>query len=374
MYTRDRKKSVLGRLSRLCGMAASLIGFAHAQTPSQGYMLHGYAALPIRATADGSMEGTWRIISANLSENLATTWGILAIQNISGSPISQARFYAEYYDNAGNLCMTMVFAGEANTRRAVDAIAAGASRELLTLSAGLGPATTPVEVRVRLISQSIVSQSIEGRGAQTGAGDSIIRAPVTAGSPTTEPWQQLKMDTSGSADDPAVMDLILARVFVEASGGKAERIEVLNSASSEIRTWFDGFVKQLYFSPASAGFQDTAGTGLILVRAIQSSIVATEPGPLLSRQSPWVRSYASGFSGGTIPPIIQILFERSSLLHAIGPDAAARQAVLDASPDMFELGFAGAEWSGSVTTRRVLPGQLDRRIRLHWQSPQEMLQ
>jgi hypothetical protein len=256
-----------------------------------------------------------------------------------------------------------------NTRRAVDAIAAGASRELLTLSAGLGPATTPVEVRVRLI-----SQSIEGRGAQTGAGDSIIRAPVTAGSATTDPWQRLKMDTSGSADDPAVMDLILARVFVEASGGKAERIEVLNSASSEIRTWFDGFAKQLYFSPASAGFQDTVGTGLIFVRAIKSSIIATEPGPLLSRQSPWIRSYASGFSGSAIPPIIQILFERSSLLHAIGPDAAQRQAVLNASPDVFELGFAGAEWSGSVTTRRMLPNPTEQPLRLHWQTPQEMLQ
>jgi hypothetical protein len=369
MYTLNRKTPVLERLSRLYGMAAFLIAFAHAQTPPQGYMLHGYATLPIRATADGSMEGTWRIISANLSENLATTWGILAIQNISGSPISQARFYAEYYDSAGNMCMTMVFAGEANTRRAVDAIAAGASRELLTLSAGLGPATTPVEVRVRLI-----SQSIEGRGAQTGAGDSIIRAPVTAGSATTDPWQRLKMDTSGSADDPAVMDLILARVFVEASGGKAERIEVLNSASSEIRTWFDGFAKQLYFSPASAGFQDTVGTGLIFVRAIKSSIIATEPGPLLSRQSPWIRSYASGFSGSAIPPIIQILFERSSLLHAIGPDAAQRQAVLNASPDVFELGFAGAEWSGSVTTRRMLPNPTEQPLRLHWQTPQEMLQ
>jgi hypothetical protein len=114
MYTLNRKTPVLERLSRLYGMAAFLIAFAHAQTPPQGYMLHGYATLPIRATADGSMEGTWRIISANLSENLATTWGILAIQNISGSPISQARFYAEYYDSAGNMCMTMVFAGEAN--------------------------------------------------------------------------------------------------------------------------------------------------------------------------------------------------------------------------------------------------------------------
>ena len=154
MFTRDRKKDVLERLSRLYGMAAFLIAFSHAQTPPQG--LHGYAKLPIRAIADGSMEGTWKVINANLSENLATTWGILTVQNISGSPISQARFYAEYYDNAGNMCMTMVFAGEANTRRAVDAIAAGASRELLTLSAGLGPATAPVEVRVRLVSQSIV--------------------------------------------------------------------------------------------------------------------------------------------------------------------------------------------------------------------------
>jgi len=371
MFTRDRKKNVLERLSRLCGMAAFLIAFAHAQTPPQA--LHGYAALPIRATADGSMEGTWKVISANLRENLDATWGILTVQNISGSPISQARFYAEYYDNAGNMCMTMVFVGEANTRRAVDAIAAGASRELLTASVGLGLATTPVEVRVRLISQSMVSQSIEGQGAQTGAGDSIIQAPVTAGSPNTAAWQRLKLDTPGSADDPAVIDLILARVFVDASGGKAERIEVLNSANPEIRTWFDGFVKQIYFSPASVGFQDTAGTGLIFVRAINNSIVAADPGTLLSRQSPWVRSYASGFSGGTIPPIIEILFNRSSTITAFGPGAAARQAVLNASPDIFELGFAGAEWSGTVTSRRPLPNPTEQPLRLHWQTPQEML-
>lgn len=57
MYTLDRKKSVFERLPRLYGMAAFLIVLAHAQTPSQGYMLHGYATLPIRATTDGSMEG-----------------------------------------------------------------------------------------------------------------------------------------------------------------------------------------------------------------------------------------------------------------------------------------------------------------------------
>ncbi len=371
MFTRDRKKDVLERLSRLYGMAAFLIAFSHAQTPPQG--LHGYAKLPIRAIADGSMEGTWKVINANLSENLATTWGILTVQNISGSPISQARFYAEYYDNAGNMCMTMVFAGEANTRRAVDAIAAGASRELLTLSAGLGPATAPVEVRVRLVSQSIVSQSIEGRGGQTGAEDSIIRAPVTGESPNTAAWQRIKLDTSGSADDPPVIDLILARVFVDASGGRGERAEVLNSANPEIRTWFDEFVKQIYFDPASVGFQDTAGTGLIFVRAVQRSIVATDPGTLLSRQSPWVRSYASGFSGGTIPPIIEILFNRSTTITEAGPNAAARQAVLNASPDIFELGFAGAEWSASVTTRRVLPNQTGQPLRLDWQTPQEMV-
>jgi hypothetical protein len=170
------------------------------------------------------------------------------------------------------------------------------------------------------------------------------------------------------------MDLILARVILDAKGGKAERIEVLNSANPELLTWFDGFVKQLYFNPASVGFEDRAGTGLIFVRAIKSPIVTTDPGKLLSRQSPWIRSYASGFSGVSIPPITQILFERSSQLHAIGPDAAERQAVLDASPDIFELGFAGAEWSGSVTTRRVLPGQLDRQIKLHWQSLKEVRQ
>src|SRR5580693_7947776 len=148
MYPRDLNKWVLERRSGLYAMATLLLAFAHAQAPTQGYMLHGYATLPLRVTTDESTQRTWRIASGNLNENLANTWGVLAVQNISQSPISQARFYAEYYDNAGNLCMTMVFASEANTRRSVDAIAAGASRELLTLSAGLGPATTPVEVRV----------------------------------------------------------------------------------------------------------------------------------------------------------------------------------------------------------------------------------
>ena len=160
---------------------------------------------------------------------------------------------------------------------------------------------------------------------------------------------------------------------MDASGGRGERAEVLNSANPEIRTWFDEFVKQIYFDPASVGFQDTAGTGLIFVRAVQRSIVATDPGTLLSRQSPWVRSYASGFSGGTIPPIIEILFNRSTTITEVGPNAAARQAVLNASPDIFELGFAGAEWSGSVTTRRVLPNQTGQPLRLDWQTPQEMV-
>lgn len=44
-------------------------------------------------------------------------WGVLDIENASTLTMQWARFYAEYFDAAGRLCFTLVFATQANAHK-----------------------------------------------------------------------------------------------------------------------------------------------------------------------------------------------------------------------------------------------------------------
>ena len=150
---------------------------AFGQIPPGAIILPAYESQPVRVIDDQGLGRTWRVVSAKLRENLTATWGVLNVQNASATAIEQARFSAEYYDANGRLCFTLVFAGEANGERDTKPIVAGASRELTSLAAGLGPAAKPVEVRLRLVSQRVV-----GRSTEVVAGDRLVRSPVTLSS------------------------------------------------------------------------------------------------------------------------------------------------------------------------------------------------
>jgi hypothetical protein len=259
-------------------MLVGVSAVVSAQTPTEPVRLPPYVSLPLRVTSDDGFRRTWRAVSAELRENItATTWGVLEVENTSKAAVGEARFYAEYYDARGRLCLTLAFAGEANDQRNIRPIEAGETRLLLSLAAGLSPATTPVEVRLKLISQRPL-----GRSTETVSGERLVRAPVTVTSLSGAP---LRLNLNASQRQSQVADLILAKIAVDTLGFPAS-VEVLNISTESVRPWLEALV-QNRFEPASVGFfVETPGTCLLLVRALmepRSDPVANSAGVRLDK-------------------------------------------------------------------------------------------
>ncbi|HEX5431324.1 MAG TPA: hypothetical protein VFW83_05125 [Bryobacteraceae bacterium] len=295
--------------------------------------------MQLQVLADDAVQRTWKVNGMSLVENPSFTHALLKIQNISSAPIQQARFYAEYYDAAGRRCFTLAFSSDTSRTSNGIPIEAGSVHELHTMAGGLGPASDPVTVKLHLISQIRTREGDE----EIASGNSIVSTPVMAGSPSTAEWHKLHLELGTS--DPPIVDLILARVTVSSSGGKPESVQILNARDDEIRKWFTGFIQQPWFSPATAGFKDVPGETLIFIRAIKGNLVDIDPATLLSRRSPWLQDFRNKFGAPNLPNVTQILFEREPLITAIGRDAEYQQRILDASPTIYDLTFAGAEWS-----------------------------
>jgi len=306
---------------------------------SQAQEQPGFATHQLRVTADASMSPTWRVGGAELTENFATTWGGLVVQNGGALPVSEAHFYIEYYDAAGSLCFSLAFEGEANARSSRSPIAPGERRKLYSQAASLAPGTEPVEARVRMISQVL------GGKPEVGAGDDVMRVPVTAQIPTTDAWLKLTLDLSGVKGVP-VVDLALGQVWVD-NEGRLQRLEILNARDNTFRTWFQGFVAHMVFRPSMLGTTPAAGSSLILVRALKDSIAEADPGSFLTRQSGWLSGYRSRLSSGSPPPVMQLIFERSPLITAFGSNAVSHQAKLNAAVNEYQLGGL-IGWSDGV--------------------------
>jgi hypothetical protein len=327
---------------------------------SQAQEQPGFTTHQLRATADASMLPTWRVVGAEFTENFAITEGGLVVQNAGALPVSEAHFYVEYYDAAGGLCFSLAFEGEANARNSRSPIAPGERRKLYSQAASLAPGTEPVEARVRMISQVL------GDKPEIGAGDDVMRVPVTAQIPTTDAWLKLTLDLSGVKGVP-VVDLALGQVWVD-SEGKLRRLEILNARDDTSRTWFQGFVARMVFRPAMLGSTPAAGSSLILVRALKDTIAGDHPVSTLSRQSGWLSGYQNRFGSADPPPVMQLIFNRSPLITAFGSNAASYQAKLNAAVNEYQLG-ALIGWSDGVL-KWVDVNHTGRPVR-QWMIPQD---
>jgi hypothetical protein len=336
-----------------------MLAGSRAQDKSNG-LVPGFTTHVLRVTADESMSPSWRVSGAELTENVALTEGAIVVQNAAGMPVSQARFYVEYYDAAGNLCFSLAFAGEANERNSRAPVAPGESRKLYSHAASLGPATEPVEARVWMVSQ------ILGDRPRIGASDDVMRIPVTAQAPTTDSWLKLTLDLNDVKGVP-VVDLALGQVWVD-SEGNLQRFEILNVRDDTFRSWFQGFVAHMVFRPAMLGFTRTAGSSLILVRAFKDKIAEADPVPPLSRQSGWLGGIDNRFGSAAPPPVMQLIFNRSPLLTALGPSAASYQARLNAGVNEYQLGGL-IGWSDGVF-KWVQVDQAGKSVR-QWMVPED---
>jgi hypothetical protein len=258
--------------------------------------------LSLRFGQDEAMSQTWRITGAELQESGVATWGLLKIENISKARIRYARFYADYYDRGGRRCFTLVFATERHSERpGEDAapFAPGERRELL--SDGVAPASEPVEVRVRLVSQKAV-----GQPEQTVAGDSIVRSPVTVRGTGLD----LKFALRPSERQQPVVDLAFAKIDVDASG-QVEKWQILGALNADAKDWLERFIQEpLQFQPAAAAFKSTSSPAFVLVRIVRADKRAEESA-FLPRQSPWVKAYART-QDRELQPITQLLFTETA--------------------------------------------------------------
>lgn len=331
-----------------------------AQTPTEPVRLPPYVSLPLRVTSDDGFRRTWRAVSAELRENItAATWGVLEVENTSQAAVGEARFYAEYYDARGRLCLTLAFAGEANSQQNAKPIETGETRELLSLAAGLSPAAKPVEVRLKL-----VSQRPAGHSTEIVSGERLVRSPVTlmslSGAPQTFNLSSLQRQSQ-------VVDLILAKISVDARG-TVESVEVLNVSTDGLREWFNTLVRRP-FEPVSVGFVETPGTCLLLVRALMEP--RSDPVANSARESAWIKAYTSTFPGNELPIVNEVIFVPSSPseLRTSPPSPSP-----SSTSDLFELVTSGSDWSANIFKLVLEERPGGRVFTRRWKSVDELVQ
>jgi hypothetical protein len=324
---------------------------------------------PIRFTTDPATDRTWKVTQATFDEGAVSIEGAVRIQNTSSTPVQEARFYAEYFDASGRLCLTLAYAGEVNGNGVdnnANPFAPGEARRLVAHAAALTPATRPVEVSLHLISQRPVGQRTE-----VAAGDAIVRAPMTgflpaAGPSGTDDLVLLKLDPS--LRSPAVADLALAQVTVGAAG-RPSAVKILNTATPAVQPWFEDLLRRAEFFPASTGFVDSPGTGLILLRLINSTEGVAQ-GPLAPLSSPWLATLADAQLGNELPTVmLWTLYPASKSTR--WKNGVLQEPVRD--PNALLLTGIGSSWSDAPFQIRYGSTDGARLQQRTWKSAQDFL-
>jgi len=345
----DFEEEDIERICSVLCLCVSLTGglpTAPAQIPPGGVKTAQFTSLPVRIRQDSDVTSRWKLHNAALRESIIGVWGVLDIENDSTLTMKFARFYAEYFDAAGRLCFTLVFATQANAdnlEKDERPIRPGESRQLLSLASALGPASDPVEVRVRLIQDTISAEPLRG-----AVGDAVIGSPVVINAAV--PRRYLRLKLAPLQESPAIIDLLFAKLRF-GPAGDLQGFEVLQSSNAEARSWFEGFLRQKRLgNPATVGLANVAGIALVLLRA-PNRLEGTPAAELLPRSSSWVKSYAQAVQGADIPPITQLLLSRSADLIPLPtrlPDGTIQQRERVTDQDLFEYISPGSDWCGTI--------------------------
>jgi hypothetical protein len=312
-------------------LASALLAQSQTQQIPSGHN----PALSMEIHTDSAVGKHWKVVNAQLREGLTASSGVLRIENISTQSIRKARFYAEYYDRDERLCFTLVFAAEENDEDDNTPFGPGYTRNLLSAAVELSPATRAVGVRL-----SLISQETEGSPAGGGTGEGIIRSPVIIAGGLSP--ASLAISHSAFDARSPVADLLLAQVEVDEQG-KPVRVTRLNDGSRGVREWFDRVLKHPGFNPASIGFRNISGTGLVLVIAVRDPARAQYS---LARDSAWVKTYIQQFRGSELPPVAQLIFFPSTQTGL--SDSGNQHPRPPAEESMFELISVGDGWSSNV--------------------------
>ncbi len=345
-------------------LVSLLAAFAHAraQHDPDVVVFKAPSVLSLQATADSGMSETWAVVSAELRERQVSTWGVLAVRNLSRRSITEARFFAEYYDASGIRRLALAFSLGENFDDDRRPLGPGEVRELLASAGSLTPMTKPVAVRLRLISQQFVGAPVEA-----ASGDAIVQAPavIRGGVPS----QGVDLDIASLLDGPPLADLLFAEVTI-GPDGKPQNVNIINDlGQTSLREWVHGLMNSPGFSPAESGFKPVQGVSLLLVRAfIHPDSVVEWP---FARDSLWVKEFVSKSRGAKLPPIAQIFLFPESKMRPLGPVTTPR-AKVRMNPNLYTPISVGDDWCPNVFKWKL--DSNSRRMIRRWNTDQDSKQ
>lgn len=305
--------------------------------PVRAQSQNAAATLKLKFSVAPETTTYWKVLGAGLVEEPQGTTGSLKVQNISDITVNNAVFYAEYFDNQARLCFSLVFSQSTNTGAERTPIPAGAIRSLYSGSAGMVPASTPTEVRIHLILQGAMGQN------PSQIETIPLESPVTLGSNVPSDKASIQLPPELASTKDPVLDLVLARVNVDQDGAVRET-KVLYSVSPEVEDWFESFVSELNFYPATVDGRPKDADALISVQAILSRSLDVSSSQLVPK---WGSAYVSSLKDTEVPPVTRILFGVPSDKIQLSPNAeyVIRER---GRPGDLEVLRLGSEWSDTA--------------------------
>jgi hypothetical protein len=248
--------------------------------------------VPVDVMADPS-QNLWRVSRAWLSLNFHSTEGYVRITNVSSIPFNSARFYAEYYDDAGRLCFTLVFVQDRNLDGIRGPFSPGETRTLSAI-ASVAPGVRPRRVRLWFLDEA---------GAPEPPHAEVI-APVTVRDGTIGTVEGIHL--SELPNQPLIPLALVDATSESRDMRPPASFKVVAARDESSRQWATELVSKLRFAPATHGWEPVASRTLILIRVLSphpSKDIPAAP----AFEDPWVRLYVAASSGNSPPPIVNLL-------------------------------------------------------------------
>lgn len=257
----------------------------------------------------------WRASRAWLEQTFQNTGGYVRVTNASAITFNSARFYAEYYDDAGRLCFTLVFVQDKNLDGIRGPFHPGDTRRLAAY-ASVSPAVRPRKVRLWFLGEADAPLSPQAE----------VIAPVTIRSGTIGELEGIRL--SEQPNQP-LMPFALVEATSD-SRGKATTLNVVAAWDDASRRWAGELAARLRFAPATQNDEPMGARTLILIRVLRRRPPRAIPGAP-AFENPWVQTYLAASDGKSGPPIV-------NLLHLWSEDGS----------DMFDYFSIGTDWCLSV--------------------------
>lgn len=269
------------------------------------------ATLKLKASPD--VTAYWKVVSAKLMAETQGTTGSLEVQNLSDAALGDVVFYAEYFDKESRLSFSLVFSQANNVGNAQSPIAAGATRLLYSAGVGMVPASAPTDIHIHLLQQARVGENPKRFETIT------LEAPVTLGETIRADKTSVQLELSSKE---LASDLVLARLNI-GQDGEVRETKILNTVSPQVEDWFQSFVHDLNFYPATSDGRPSNADTFVSVRVLSRSS-AENPAHLIPEIA-----YVDSLTGA-VPPVNRIL---------LGPAGAA---------GTIEVVRIGSEWSDTA--------------------------